>query len=99
MRNELGVDEIRSLIRRFEEKNNLKTLIIVLTGVAIITFVVVILIIKIKDRLTWGGYDDFDDDYDEFDYEDYDDDDDDDEYITEDYHALDYEDEDGEDNK
>lgn len=91
MRNELGVDEIRGLIRRFEEKNNLKTLVIVLTGIAIITFVTVFLVIKIKDRLTWGGYDDFDDDFDEFDYEDYDDDDD-DEYITEDYHALDYDD-------
>lgn len=90
MRNELGVDEIRGLIRRFEEKNNLKTLVIVLTGIAIITFVTVFLVIKIKDRLTWGGYDDFDDDFDEFDYEDYDDDDD--EYITEDYHALDYDD-------
>jgi hypothetical protein len=92
MKNELGLDEIRGFIKRFEKKNNLKTAVIIVAGIAIVVFVVIYIILKVKDRMTWGDYADFDDDYDEFDYEDYLDDDDDDD-ISEDYHALDFEDE------
>lgn len=94
MKNELYMDEIRSFLKRFEKKNNLKTVVFVATGIAIIAFVIVFIVLKLRDRMVWGDYEDFDDDFDEFDYEDYKDDEDDDEDIREDYHALDYEDED-----
>lgn len=89
MKNELAIDEIRGFIKRFEKKDNAKTVILIFAGVAVIVFITVLLVLKLKDKMTWGDYADFDDDFDEFDYEDYADTEDDD--IKEDYHALDFE--------
>lgn len=90
MKNDFVMDEIKNALKRLEKKNNMKTVLVIGAGIAIVILAVVYLVMKLRDKLIWGDYDDYDDDWDEFDYEDYADDYDEDD-IEEDYSALDFE--------
>lgn len=88
MKNEFAIDEIKKELRKIQKKSSSKTILFIILGIVAVGLATVLIIMKIKDKLSVGE-DDFDDD-DEYVY--YDDDDEDEDYY-EDYRALDYEDE------
>lgn len=93
MKNDGIIDEIKTVMKRLEKKNNTKTVLFVALGIIVGVLGIIFLVLKLRDKFMWGNYDDYcDDDFDEFDYEDYADDYD-DEDIEDDFSALDFEEE------
>lgn len=78
MKAEYALEEIRSLIKRNEKNNRLKTMVFIVAGMAVVVGAIVFIVSKFKGKDDfsyddWSELDDMDyDDFDDFDDYDYD---------------------------